>query len=188
MKCPTRYWTEEGYLPCCVVKCNQILTELGGDADSDGYNGHVVDGDIQAEGDEEEAAEEQQESNLVEGFGELVSRQLLGRRRISRFQCQIGNNEECHYEKSARSHGPRISDFVDECADENREDDTAQTGASSQHAESETSTLMKPAAGASESAHEDGGGANGATDTLRQQKLVVLCCEGRHHETKDVEE
>lgn len=76
---------EESYLPCCVVKRNQILTEFGGDANSDGYDGHVVDGDIQAERDEEKPSEEQQESNFVKRFGELVSGQLLGRRRISRF-------------------------------------------------------------------------------------------------------
>lgn len=78
-----RYWGEGANLPCCVVERDEILTQFGRDTDSDGNDGHVVDGDIQAEGDEEKTAEKQQESNFVEGLGELVSGQLLWRGRIS---------------------------------------------------------------------------------------------------------
>jgi hypothetical protein len=108
--------------------------------------------------------------------------------RQPRLQRQIGNSQNEQDKKGADSHCPRETDLGNQIADHDGEDNTAQTGSRGCDAECKRTTLCEPGADRVDRGVEDCACADGAADSLGEDKLVVLGREGGHHQAEDVEE
>lgn len=172
-----------------VVHGHEVLRERLVHAGRHGHRREVVDGRVQAKRDEEEAQQDEDVRRLLEGLLELRGGKV-GLRSDAGAPAHRGNGDEEQRgnQKGAGAHGPAVADPVNHVRHHDGEHDAAQAGTGGEQAKGEAAAAVEPAAHAGDGREEDGGDANGAAHALRQKELVVLCGDGGHHETKDVQE
>lgn len=175
-------------LPPSVENGNEILDDGTIHPDGGGLDRQIVDRGEHAEGEQEDADGDKYEVRLAERLRELRAGGAVGVRRVAGGDGDVGDDEQEQYDEGAGAHGPGEADLADEARRGDGEDDAPDAGPRGGDAEGGAALLAEPPVQRVERALEDGRGADGAADPLRQQELVVLRREGRHHQPEDVQE
>lgn len=170
-----------------VEDSDKVLRQVRAHACLEGLHLDVVDRDKDAVCEEKETNDDANELELLERAQEHLLGDLLRTWGVVRADRQVGNDEQPQNHEGAGAHGPGISDLLDEPRDHDREDDAADGGAGREKAESGAALDVEPAVDRVHRGLEDGGDTNGRADSLGEEDLVVLGCEGGHHEAEHVE-
>ena len=167
---------------------DQVAGQVGVGADRDGRQRDEVEGQEDAEEDEEGGHDEQHEGRLAQRpqqAHELEPARRVGQARGHR---QVGDDQQAQDQEAGDAHGPAVADLRQQPLHQDGEDDAAERGAAGHDAERERAPPQEPRRRRRHGRVEDAAGAQRRADALGQQDLVVLRAQRGHHDAEDVQE